>query len=78
MAGRRWHGAVSLYAGSLALTSAALLLVQLLGGGLTAELLALAVTWPTATVARLLLVRSWARRDTLELHASQAHLPEAA
>ena len=78
VASRRWRGAVSLYAGSLLLTSAALIIVQALGGGLTAQLVALALTWPTATVARLLLVRSWERRDIEDQQALAARLPEAA
>jgi putative flippase GtrA len=53
----RWGRSFALYLGSLALTSAALVLVDGLGGGLVAELLALAVTWSAATVGRLWLVR---------------------
>jgi putative flippase GtrA len=78
VAGRHWRGAVGLYAGSLALTSAALVVVGLLGGQLRAQLAALAVTWATATVARLLLVRSWARRETEVEAAAGLSLQEAA
>ena len=78
VAGRHWRGAVGLYAGSLALTSAALVVVGLLGGQLPAQLAALAVTWATATVARLLLVRSWARRETEVEAAAGLSLQEAA
>jgi hypothetical protein len=52
----RWARSVAIYLGSVVLTSAALVLVDVLGGGLAAELLALAVTWTTATLARLALV----------------------
>jgi hypothetical protein len=45
-----------LYAGSLALTSAALLVVDRLGGGLTAEVLALLATWTVVAVGRLLVM----------------------
>jgi hypothetical protein len=62
----------------LALTSAALLVVGLLGGQLPAQLAALAVTWATATVARLLMVRSWARREIQVEVASGPSLQEAA
>jgi glycosyltransferase involved in cell wall biosynthesis/putative flippase GtrA len=76
--GRHWRGAVGLYLGSLALTSAALVVVAALGGELPAQLLALAVTWATATVARLLLVRSWARRETGVDTTAAVSLQEAA
>jgi putative flippase GtrA len=52
----RWGWAGVLYAGSLALTSAALLVVERLGGGLTAEVLALLATWTVVAVGRLLVM----------------------
>jgi len=52
----RWARAFAVYIGSLALTSAALVAVDALGGGLAAELIALAITWSAATVGRLALV----------------------
>jgi putative flippase GtrA len=52
----RWGWAFVLFAGSLALTSAALLLVDALGGGLTAEVLALLATWIAVAVGRLLIM----------------------
>jgi putative flippase GtrA len=57
----RWARSFAIYLGSLALTSAALVLVDALGGGLAAQLLALAVTWSAATIGRLWLVRHDAR-----------------
>jgi len=54
-----WLGAMALYAGALALTSVALLLVGAAGGGLAAELAVLLSTWTLAAIARLALVSSW-------------------
>ena len=51
----RWLIALGVYLGSLALTSAALLGVLALSGGLAVELGVLAVTWTAATFARLVL-----------------------
>ena len=51
-----WIGAVTVYLGSILLTSLALLAVGALGLGLTAELVALAITWTLATLARLALL----------------------
>ncbi len=53
----RWRSAWRIYFGSLALTSAALLLVDAAGGGLAAQITALVITWTVATVGRLALVR---------------------
>jgi hypothetical protein len=53
-----WRRAGAIYLGSLALTSAALLGVRAFGGGLTAELIALAITWTAATIARFASQRS--------------------
>jgi len=52
----RWTQAFLLYLGSLALTSAALLGVDALGGGLPAQVAALLVTWTIAALGRLLLM----------------------
>ncbi len=54
----RWMRASAVYVGSLALTSAALLGVRALGGGVAGELVALAVTWTAATFARFATQRS--------------------
>jgi putative flippase GtrA len=51
-----WGRATLVYAASLVLTSTALVAVDAVGGGLAAELVALACTWTAATVGRLLLV----------------------
>jgi len=51
-----WLRAFAVYAGSLALTSGALVVVDVLGGGLAAQLVALIVTWSIATVARFVLI----------------------
>ena len=51
----RWRVALGVYTGSLALTTLALLAVEALGGGLIAELAALAVTWTAATLFRFAL-----------------------
>ena len=64
LAGRHWLGAFAVWAGAVAVTSAALGLVAAFGGGLAPELIALAVTWTAATVARLVLVRTWILRVT--------------
>ena len=52
----RWTQAFLLYLGSLALTSAALLAVDALGGGLPAQVVALLVTWTVAALGRLVLM----------------------
>jgi putative flippase GtrA len=52
----RWGWAFVLYLGSLALTSAALVVVDALGGGLTAEVLALLATWTVVAVGRLVIM----------------------
>jgi hypothetical protein len=52
----RWARSFAIYLVSLALTSTALVVVDALGGGLAAELVALALTWSAATVGRLVLV----------------------
>jgi glycosyltransferase involved in cell wall biosynthesis len=62
LAGRHWRAALAVWLGSLAVTSAALALADAVGGGLTLELVALAVTWTAATVARLALIRTWVLR----------------
>jgi putative flippase GtrA len=62
LAGRHWRGALTVWLGALAVTSAALGLVDAIGGGLTLELVALAVTWTAATIARLALIRTWVLR----------------
>jgi glycosyltransferase involved in cell wall biosynthesis len=58
----RWARSFVIYLGSLALTSASLGLVDAFGGGLAAELAALAVTWSAATIGRLALVSRDATR----------------
>ena len=62
LAGRHWRGALAVWFGSIAVTSAALGLVDATGGGLALQLAALAVTWTGATVARLALIRTWVLR----------------
>jgi hypothetical protein len=57
-----WLRATVVYLLSLALTSLALVAVIALGGGLGAELLALAVTWTIATLARLVVLDRWSTR----------------
>jgi glycosyltransferase involved in cell wall biosynthesis/putative flippase GtrA len=57
---RQWLGALVIYVAAGVLGGIALAFVDAVGGGLAAELLALLVTWSAATVARFLLVRSWA------------------
>ena len=52
----RWLRAFVVYAGSLALTSAALAGVAFRGGGLAAELAVLVVTWSVATLVRFVVV----------------------
>ena len=59
---RQWTGALRIYLGAGALGSVALAVVVVAGGGAAAELIALLVTWSAATIARYLLVRSWAVR----------------
>ena len=54
----RWRSAFAIYLGSLALTSVALVVVDALGGGLAAQVGALAVTWTAATLGRLALIPS--------------------
>ncbi|MFI5052801.1 MAG: glycosyltransferase [Acidimicrobiia bacterium] len=51
-----WGRSGAIYLGSLALTSAALVAVSAVGGGLAAELVALACTWTAATIGRLVLM----------------------
>jgi len=58
----RWARSVAIYLGSVVLTSAALVLVDTFGGGLAAELVALAATWSAATIGRLALVSRDATR----------------
>ncbi|HEY6317288.1 MAG TPA: bifunctional glycosyltransferase family 2/GtrA family protein [Acidimicrobiia bacterium] len=62
LAERHWRGALAVWLGALAVTSAGLGLVDAVGGGLTLQLVALAVTWTGATVARLALIRTWVLR----------------
>jgi putative flippase GtrA len=57
----RWLPAVSVFAGSLAISSFALVLVDAAGGALVAQLVVLLATWSVAAGGRLALVSSWAR-----------------
>jgi putative flippase GtrA len=57
-----WAQSFALYLGSLLLTSTALIVVDVAGGGLGAELVALAVTWTIATLLRFAVVARGARR----------------
>jgi len=66
----RWARSFAIYLGSFALTSAALVFVDAFGGGLAAELLALAATWSAATVGRLVLVSRDRVRITTDSLAS--------
>jgi glycosyltransferase involved in cell wall biosynthesis len=59
----RWGHAFLLYLASLVLTSAALLMVDALGGGLWAQVAALLVTWTIAAVGRLVLMARERHRD---------------
>jgi putative flippase GtrA len=59
----RWRSAFAIYLGSLAMTSVALVVVDAFGGGLGAQVGALAVTWTAATLGRLALVRRSTVRD---------------
>jgi Glycosyl transferase family 2 len=59
-----WRDAFAIYLLSLALTSFALSAVEHAGGGVTAEVAVLALTWTAASVARFALVRSWRREDS--------------
>jgi putative flippase GtrA len=52
-----WRIAIALYAGSLVLTSGALVLVDAAGGGFGAQLAVLAVTWTAIAVCRFALTR---------------------
>ena len=52
----RWLRSFAVYAGSLALTSAALAIVNAAGGGLGAQLAALVVTWSAATAVRFVVI----------------------
>jgi hypothetical protein len=52
-----WTSAFGVYTGAIALTSTALVLVGAAGGGVVAQVFALALTWTVATAARLALVR---------------------
>jgi hypothetical protein len=54
-----WIRATAIYVASLALTSLALVAVIAAGGGLIAELLALAATWTLATFTRLVVLDRW-------------------
>ena len=51
----RWKGSIAIYLGAIALTSGALLIVSAAGGGLTAEVVALCLTWAMASIARFVL-----------------------
>jgi glycosyltransferase involved in cell wall biosynthesis len=53
----QWTLAFAVYVAALALTSAGLVIVALLGGDAGAQLVVLAVTWTLATAARLVLLR---------------------
>ena len=57
-----WRVAFAIYAASLVLTSAALVVVEASGGGLGAELVAICVTYALATGLRLWSLRRSARR----------------
>jgi hypothetical protein len=59
-----WRVAFAIYAASLVLTSAALVVVDARGGGLAAELVAIGVTYALATVCRLLSLRRSVRQET--------------
>jgi glycosyltransferase involved in cell wall biosynthesis len=52
----RWARAFGVYVGSLALTSGALALVVIAGGGLVAQLATLVATWSLATLARFVVI----------------------
>jgi glycosyltransferase involved in cell wall biosynthesis len=54
----RWRTAVALYLGSLAFTSAALLAVDLAGGGFTLQLAVLVVTWMVVAGCRFAVLRA--------------------
>jgi putative flippase GtrA len=60
----RWRRSITIYLASLTLTSAALVAVDAAGGGLAAELLALACTWTAATIGRLVVLARPARPRT--------------
>jgi len=59
----RWAQAFGLYVGSLVLTSAALLVVDALGGGVVAQVVALLVTWTLAAFGRLVLMAREERQE---------------
>jgi uncharacterized membrane protein YqjE len=58
-----WRVAFAVYAASLVLTSAALVVVEARGGGLAAELAAILVTYALATVTRLWSLRRAMRKE---------------
>jgi glycosyltransferase involved in cell wall biosynthesis/putative flippase GtrA len=58
-----WWGAILLYVGALALSSAGLLVAVALGAGRAGQALVLLVTWAAAAAARLALVDAWARLE---------------
>ncbi len=66
----RWRSACRIYLGSIALTSAALFLVDAAGAGLGAQISALVVTWTVATIGRLALVRRASTRRVRGMNRS--------
>ena len=52
----RWKRSIAIYLGAIALTSGALLVMGAAGGGLTAEVVALCLTWAMASLARFVLL----------------------
>jgi|GEM_PF-4345776 hypothetical protein len=52
----RWRRAVAIYLGALTLTGGALVVVQALHGGPTAEVVTVVVTWALASAARFLVL----------------------
>jgi putative flippase GtrA len=59
----RWRSAVAIYLGSLALTSAALLLAELAGGGAAVQLAVLVVSWMAVAACRF----AWLRTTVVSL-----------
>jgi glycosyltransferase involved in cell wall biosynthesis/putative flippase GtrA len=59
-----WRVAFAIYAASLVLTSVALVVVEVRGGGLAAELVAIGVTYALATVCRMWSLRRSALQET--------------
>ena len=57
----RWRSAAAIYLGSLAFTSAALLLVDLAGGGFALQLAVLVVTWMVVAACRFARLRATPR-----------------